>query len=323
MQVDGPFQKKIRLALLDGFPQLDELRIFVEETLGERLQNISLAGNMQALVFDLIGWARARGRLTELVIGAAADRPGNPKLGELAARFRFADAEVGENERIVLQSVPFENVSEWLGKMTRSRAAVGRFEPQPEPDISGYGSGFLVGPDVLMTNYHVVKDLPPGEPGTVVVRFGFEVGTGGAVAKGRECRLARDWLLASSPEDRLDFALVRLAERAGEDVVEGGKRGFLKPVVHTFAKDQPLIILQHPAAKPLKLALGSVIEPSVGPRVTYNVNTEGGSSGSPCFSSALDVVALHHWGGPNHNRGVRLGPILDELKAGKLLSVLG
>ena len=78
-----------------------------------------------------------------------------------------------------------------------------------------------------------------------------------------------------------------------------------------------MIILQHPDARPLKLAIGSVVEPNASAnQVSYTVNTEPGSSGSPCFTSGLDVAALHHWGA-QPNCGVRLGPILDFLRGRK------
>jgi V8-like Glu-specific endopeptidase len=32
-------------------------------------------------------------------------------------------------------------------------------------------------------------------------------------------------------------------------------------------------------------------------RVLYNVNTQAGSSGAPCFNAKLELIALHHAGG--------------------------
>jgi hypothetical protein len=80
------------------------------------------------------------------------------------------------------------------------------------------------------------------------------------------------------------------------------------------AAGSPLIILQHPAAKPLKMAFGSVVDQNAAPnRVSYTVNTEPGSSGSPCFNTGLDAVAIHHWGS-SPNRGVCVAGIQDFLK---------
>ena len=56
-------------------------------------------------------------------------------------------------------------------------------------------------------------------------------------------------------------------------------------------------------------------------RLTYKVNTEGGSSGAPCFSTDWELLALHHSGDPNfdldhkpqYNEGIPLEAILNLL----------
>lgn len=211
-----------------------------------------------------------------------------------------------------------------VGAIGCVRRAVCRIEPQPEAvSIQGYASGFLVASDVVMTNFHVVENATAASPNKTEVRFDYEVDADNQTAAGRQCGLADQWLLASSPTDQLDFALLRLSEPVGEDVVSSGQRGFLQPRLHDFVGEEPIIVLQHPQAKPLKLAFGTVKQPCDGLRVTYSVNTEGGSSGSPCFNSALDVVAIHHWGGTNHNRGIRMTPILQYLENLGLKPLLG
>jgi hypothetical protein len=166
-----------------------------------------------------------------------------------------------------------------------------------------------------MTNYHVIEPFRQGRGERVVLRFDYETDSKGlSVSPGRECRLAADWRLIDSPVPGLDFALIRLKEQTGNDRVASGTRGVLRPARHTFRAGNPLIILQHPDAGPLKMSIGSVVDPDCGSgRVSYTANTEAGSSGSPCFTSGLELVALHHWGA-NPNRGVRLGPVLDFLQ---------
>jgi hypothetical protein len=119
-----------------------------------------MADEMPTVVFVLIGWAKARGRLAELILGAADENPGSAELREVAERFRFAEEEAGEEERIVQPMVPFANAGEWLDRMARLRRAVCRFEPQPsKQSLVGHGTGFLVAPDVLTTNFHVAGGL--------------------------------------------------------------------------------------------------------------------------------------------------------------------
>jgi hypothetical protein len=315
MKIDGKKRREIREALVEAFPMPNNLRMVTDEVLDVPLQNVTGINNdMETMAFDLIGWVSARGRLTELVIGAAAVNPDAPKLKTLAAQFQFAQAVPGEVERINLDGVPFQNVGQWLEMFARLRRRVCRVERQPPPNTDGYGTGFLVAPDVAMTNFHVVEPFLTSGADKVRMRFDYETGIDGVtVSSGRECPLAGSWRLIDSPVKELDFALVRLAVPAGDDVVAGRKRGTLKPTRHTFQKGHPLIILQHPEAKPLQLAIGSVVDPDATPnRVSYTVNTEPGSSGSPCFTTALDLVALHHWGALP-NRGVRLGSVLDYL----------
>jgi V8-like Glu-specific endopeptidase len=326
---DAQFRREFREALIDAYPTLDELRRLVEDTTGERLQNVTMANDMPAVAFDLIGWCRARGRLPELVAGAAAERPGKPRLKALAERYTFPSAvEVrseGKEERIVREDVPFENAGDWGDQYNRCRAAICRIEPQPlsQSDV-GYGSGFLLAPDILLTNFHVI-DSGVFNPEKVVFRFDCETGPDGEPTPGRTCKLAANWKLAESPRVKdggLDFALLRLAEPVGNDARTAGPRGWLKLKAHTFSVGQPVFILQHPAARPLRLAIGTITNANQSPvQVAYNANTLGGSSGSPCFNSSLQVVALHHFGSDEHNTGVKAEAIRKNL-AGRADAVL-
>jgi len=325
MQIDGPFRRDIRLALLDAYPTPGELKILVDDSLREPLQNMSLANDLPSVVFDVIGWAQARGRLTELVQAAAAERPKNPTIQAIAARFQFATSAGGEIERVVLENVGFQNIAQWLDKLTRVRRAVCRIEPQPAAESRmNYGTGFLVAPDVVMTNCHVKYKFD--KPGQVVFRFDYETDQNGVeVHKGTEHRLAADgsWDLKSSPLGKLDFALVRLSAAAGEEQVGGAARGYLRLDPPPFTKNDPILILQHPDTEPMKLTFGSVLNPAITPsEVAYNANTKPGSSGSPCLTVGLDVIALHHWGASGDNRGIRIDAIRTYLQSESALSLI-
>jgi len=329
METTGPFRKEIRLALLEAYPTPSDLRMLVEETLGEPLQNISLANDMPTIAFDLIGWARARGRLSELIAGAAAERPRSSRLKTLSSRFEFTARVAGEEERVVRDDVPFENALQWAEKMYRSRSSVCRIEPQPLKESNeGYGTGFLVAKDVVLTNYHVV-DSQFFHADRVVLRFDCDFGSDGKETPGRTCGLAADWKVATSPrvaDGGCDYALLRLAEKVADDALPAGPRGALGMGPHDFRWGQPLFILQHPMARPLSLSIGTVTNAAHSPvQIAYDANTDGGSSGSPCFNSALRVVALHHWGETKQNVGVKAESILKDLATKRIpgLDALG
>ncbi len=318
--IDGPARKELRHALLEAFPQPSDLAMLVEDILNERFVNISLANDMPTRTFDLIGWAKARGRLGELVLGASSERPTGPqgaRLRTFVERLSFPTAPAAAGEETIQQAdVPFENPTEWIARFTRGRAAVARIEPQPLSQSNvGFGTGFLVGPDLLLTNFHII-DSGVFKPESVVVRFDCEFGPDNKETAGRTCKLADVWNVASSARvanGGLDFALVRLADKAADDTTPTGKRGWLKLHAQEFVANRPVCILQHPAARPMKLAWGVVKAVAPSPvQVGYDANTEGGSSGSPCFSAALDVVALHHMGGPKDNCGVTATALLQN-----------
>jgi trypsin-like peptidase len=121
--------------------------------------------------------------------------------------------------------------------------------------------------------------------------------------------------------DQLDYAIVRLAGAPGTE------RGWIDisgaPVA--LAPGQPLSILQHPNAKPLKLALDTCAVIGINDnqtRLLYRTNTEDGSSGSPCFTIDWQAVALHHAGDSaapkfpaTRNAGVPLPTIRAHLEA--------
>lgn len=316
MVINGKKRREIREALVAAFPMPKDLRMVTDEVLNVPLQNITgIGGDMETMAFELIAWAQARGRLTELVIGAATVNPTSPRLKSIADQFQLASSAEGEIERINLHDAPFENVAQWLEKFSQLRYSICRIEPQPEPDTNGYGTGFLVAADVILTNYHVIEPFVSSGSGSVVARFDYATTTDGVtVSAGRTSKLAADWRLFDSPVMELDFALVRLAEPVANDAVPNGVRGKIAPTRKTPNTSSPVIILQHPEAKPLKMAIGSVVVDPNAPanRLSYTVNTEPGSSGSPCFNSGLELVALHHWGA-SPNRGVRLSAIMDFL----------
>src|SRR5207237_1063167 len=141
----------------------------------------------------------------------------------------------------------------------------------------------LLGPDVLITNYHVMERVikDPAVAGQVVLRFDYKkLDDGTTVNPGTEFRLVQqNWLIDSSPysqvdlladpgdqtpnSDELDYALLRVDGEPGNGQVgDKGEPGaaprrWVMPRAEPFAfpPDAPVFIVQHPEAQPLKLAL--------------------------------------------------------------------
>ncbi len=67
-------------ALLDAFPDKHTLEKMVRFQLEQNLEAIAGGDNNSERIFKLITWVRAKGKLTELIMGAYKDNPDNPKL---------------------------------------------------------------------------------------------------------------------------------------------------------------------------------------------------------------------------------------------------
>jgi hypothetical protein len=123
--------------------------------------------------------------------------------------------------------------------------------------------------------------------------------------------------------DELDYALLRLKVRVGEQQIEGAPRGWiaLPKAVLPLPADAPILIVQHPEGAPMKLALDTQAVIGLngnGTRIRYRTNTDPGSSGSPVFTMDWDLVALHHYGDPKwqsplFNQGVPIELIRQRI----------
>jgi hypothetical protein len=319
-------------ALRDAFlpDALDEL-LYVE--LDIRRDDITMANDYRTRVFQIIRAADAEGWVFDLVVKAREARPRNGALHAVTADLGLSAAPPGM-ERIISASVPFVDVSTWRAELEILEGQVCRVEV-PAGLRSSMGTGFLVAADLCLTNYHVVERLITGaaDPRRTRLRFDFRRAADGTVVNDGTCSsLAEEWLAAASPPsrvdfvadacglpapDELDFALLRVQDAPGTT------RGWVRRIGSDgFEPGNPLFLLQHPEGAPLKLSFGQSIGLNENAtRLRHRVNSEPGSSGSPCFNARLELVGLHHAGDPNfdpahkpeYNSAISIRAILDHL----------
>jgi hypothetical protein len=208
-----------------------------------------------------------------------------------------------------------------IGNWGRRLAETQRQVCRVEIGDKAAGTGFLVGPMSVLTNWHVVETaVLHGKVADIVCRFdyaehpdggrdpGTRVAIDGAVVWHRPYAPAE---LTSTPDKppplptELDFALINLASPVGRNLIGGMERGWIKLPTSSVpvAPGSGVIIVQHPDGGPMKLAIDSdavqeLPPPADWPRIRYSTNTAAGSSGSPCFTMEWDLFAIHHFGDP-------------------------
>lgn len=152
------------------------------------------------------------------------------------------------------------------------------------------GTGFLVGPNLLLTNHHVINSSEVARE--TVCQFNYVTGPEGRVEAHVEFRLMPEQLFITSPYgDGLDYTFVAIEPAAAPKF---GTIGLERAayVVHpgTFAN-----IVQHPDGRPQEVVLqDNEVVSDTGTLLYYLSDTDYGSSGSPVFDNTWRLIALHH-----------------------------
>jgi V8-like Glu-specific endopeptidase len=223
----------------------------------------------------------------------------------------------GGEERIIVENAPsllpiafLQRGLEVARSVCRLRVVCG--------DRVGLGSGFRIGPDVLLTNHHVLRD--PQQPGAalrgVQARFNHELDW----SRNEVDPVTVECDPASVVGDAADdWAVIRTrepipAQFPALDVADLG----------TVAVDDRVYIIQHPDGGPKMIGMQHNLVRHVDDRVLqYWTDTKNGSSGSPVFDERWRLVGLHHrWvsidrGGrvEYRNQGRRIDRVLSRVRA--------
>lgn len=342
-RLTGPERQQFGELLLDAFG-LDGFDNLLANRLGLRRERISLARSLDAIVYDVIDDAEMKSYSAELLQAARAERQTNVSLFRFAQQFTL-EPSLAIPERLIRSHLGEIDPEPWL---TLALERIGQVCRIVIPSAATTGTGFLVAPDLVLTNYHILEKAIERQITGQLIQLFFDQRL---QSKDRPIRLLRlpskDWLVASSPNadllfdgptsPALDYALLRIDGRPGDDIVDsaqGQRRGWipLSPIPAEFVAEMPLLLLGHPRGDSLKLTLDtqSLIGLGAGgSRLRYRTNSEPGSSGSPCFDLHWNLVALHHAGDPNQpprwNEGIPLAALqadwVARLASGKLNAV--
>lgn len=322
--------RSLRLKLAALFPSERDARALLQDA-GLDSAYVDLSGSPVSRWFEALSEARKHpGKLDQILAVAHKQYPDD----------EFLDGMI----RGTLRIIPTPSIAHWRGSAAPARLekiigaestlvpisflerglerarAVARIRV-PGPRGTGFGTGFLIREDLLLTNNHVVGSAV--EARSAFADFHYQRTTSGQLATVRSLSLNPDIAFETSVER--DWTVV------GVDGRPGDAYGVIPLQRTRVERDEFVQIIQHPEGGEKQLAYRmNVVAYADANVVQYLTDTLPGSSGAPVFNREWQVVALHHAGGmiseptdPNNtflrNQGIRIDAVIDDLHARSVL----
>ncbi len=185
--------------------------------------------------------------------------------------------------------------------------------------VVGYGTGFLVSPNLIMTNNHVLGNY--NDALYAIAEFNYQED-----AEGRPCptdnyRLDPAKLFLT--DEALDYTLVAIRHNdANDSSIEQCQYLQMFPKLQNIMLGEYVSIIQHPQGGMKSVTLReNEVKSIAGDYIHYLTDTQPGSSGSPVFNDQWTLVALHHAGVPSPdddgtwiaNEGILISSIVDHV----------
>lgn len=166
-----------------------------------------------------------------------------------------------------------------------------------------YGTGFMVSPSLLLTNWHVLPERPSAENG--VAEFDYRFDIRGEPAPSVRFALRPGAFFRSFRA--LDYALVAVEPRSQDARSVLSTFGFhrLIPTDNKISVGEWITIIQHPGGQRRQFSIreNQLLE-KLDDHLWYRSDTAPGSSGAPAFNDSFQVVALHHSGKAKKENGL-------------------
>lgn len=323
--------------LLAETRNVDDLERFADRFLGAgeaRKAGANEVNDPHAFALKIVEEWRQKKHIADVVEVLMSD--GHPSGPMRIGLNRILDGErVNTSERLQALLNKYEaflstaDMIDLLPKVARQVCAVALGDPRYE----FRGSGFLIAPDVVLTNYHVIEPALPKDKDTgeftptmsgdqIFFFFDYMRAPQPKVppadnGRGTICvTAAEDWYVyardklaydgmkncpAEIKNNELDYALIKLARPLGElsaRVGGGAVRGWLQlqdSVDLDSKKTKKILVVQHPGAQPQLFDMGEYTGTDrSGTRVWYSVNTAEGSSGGAAIRTDGRLFALHN-----------------------------
>ncbi|MEH6307092.1 endonuclease [Olivibacter sp. CPCC 100613] len=223
----------------------------------------------------------------------------NFSVGQFINDQHFQERVIGQND---LLDVCFLRRGEEVAR------SVCRIHIHSDTGPAGFGTGFLIAPQILITNHHILPTNESAQHSSA--EFNYEE---------EEASIAQVSLYPFNAEklfytnEALDFTIVWVDDTAIEGTVPLQQFGFLPLIAEQgkIREGEAVSIIQHADGAPKQVSLreNRLADLSLPQFLRYITDKKSGSSGAPVFNDHWEVVALHHTGIPRYNKN---GQILNR-----------
>jgi Trypsin-like peptidase domain len=228
----------------------------------------------------------------------------------------------------VADALEHDRIKELLGELRNKLKELSGEEKQREGTVFiPFATGFLVGKNYLLTNYHVFNAEDKDNIKKFVAEFRYEQNALGQNARSVKYQLEPESFCVS--DEQLDYTVVRVKARedykddglafpeAGEnfgwlpmlanptliappityeptkDIK--GKGMYSKRISYSSLPGEPVFIIQHPRGAQKRVVLfNNQVQNIYQNFLQYQADADFGSSGSPILNSQWQLVGLHH-----------------------------
>ena len=291
-------------ALLSCYPNTRVFDAMLRDRLNTSLrQNSSVSGGLESTYEDVVVDFNRKSEISSLVGVAIEEHPEQKELIILAERLKIAkpnsrqrrDPDKSSRDTLLIDTpATYTDIESWHARRAAFELTICRIEVETKSAGTSFGTGFLVGPDIVLT----CRTLVEGN-NTVKCRFGYRLDEEGKLLEGSRYQADADWRVVEGSTEVLDYVLIRVSGVPGKAEVQQGGKTQVRGWIQLFDDFEVNIgdgtyLLHHPNAGHLQFAFTekSIIA-SEGARLEYMCATSPGSMGAPIVSTDWNVVAIH------------------------------
>lgn len=280
----------------------DRIRRITRDIIGFNINGINFRNNSENIWQEVIEQAIAQEYMTEFFQIVQPEFPRNTRLPELYKQFLAGQHIQRQQEPfLLLQPIPRDNDLEtimgsvptflpiafleagWIASKSVVRVVTNNF----------MGTGFLIKPDLMITNNHVLPSKDVADRS--VVYFDYQSNIDGKYVSHTQCFLDTN-IFYTDPN--IDLSIVKVI------LPDSFSREPLTLSDEPVRRNDRVSIIQHPEGARKQVALHrNFVLYADNNVLQYMTDTLPGSSGSPIFDIRWHVVGVHSRGGSSHQVG--------------------